>query len=56
MPPMRKKADLPQKTCMACARPFSWRRKWTRDWDNVRYCSDACRTGSLARAKGKDSR
>ncbi|MFC0482792.1 DUF2256 domain-containing protein [Gellertiella hungarica] len=44
---MRKKSDLPEKTCAACRRPFSWRKKWARDWDNVRYCSDACRkTGS----------
>ncbi len=37
------KADLPQKTCAACARPFSWRKKWARDWDQVRFCSDRCR-------------
>ncbi|UTA52025.1 DUF2256 domain-containing protein [Deinococcus radiodurans] len=23
--------------------PFSWRKKWERDWDNVRYCSERCR-------------
>ncbi|MBW4034104.1 MULTISPECIES: DUF2256 domain-containing protein [Acidiphilium] len=39
------KARLPSKPCAACGRPFTWRRKWARDWDNVRYCSDACRTG-----------
>jgi hypothetical protein len=43
MPKMRKKSDLPSKTCATCARPFSWRKTWARDWDNVRYCSDACR-------------
>jgi hypothetical protein len=37
------KADLPQKICVACARPMIWRKKWARDWENVRYCSDACR-------------
>ena len=37
------KANLPTKTCIACGRPFSWRKKWERDWDQVRYCSDACR-------------
>jgi len=37
------KADLPEKVCIACSRPFSWRRKWARDWENVRYCSDRCR-------------
>ena len=37
------KADLPEKVCAACNRPMIWRRKWARDWENVRYCSDACR-------------
>jgi hypothetical protein len=43
MPKMRKKADLPTKTCLACGLPFAWRKKWERDWDNVKYCSDRCR-------------
>ena len=43
MPRMRKKSELPSKICAACARPFVWRKKWQRDWENVRYCSDACR-------------
>lgn len=45
MPKMRKKAELPTKVCAACARPFAWRKKWARDWENVRYCSDKCRAG-----------
>ncbi|MEY2882944.1 MAG: hypothetical protein RL490_668 [Pseudomonadota bacterium] len=53
MAKMRSKADLPQKPCAACGRPFSWRKKWARDWDNVRYCSDACRTGAYSRAREK---
>ncbi len=40
---MRKKADLPTKVCIACQRPFAWRRKWARDWEHVKYCSDRCR-------------
>ena len=40
---MRKKADLPTKTCAGCGLPFTWRKKWERDWDNVRYCSERCR-------------
>lgn len=43
MPRMRKKSDLPEKTCPVCNRPFTWRKKWERDWENVRFCSDACR-------------
>jgi len=40
---MRKKAQLPQKTCASCGRPFALRRKWAKVWDEVRYCSDRCR-------------
>lgn len=28
---------------MACGRTIEWRKKWERDWDQVRYCSGACR-------------
>lgn len=45
MPAMRGKADLPTKPCAACGRPFAWRKKWEKVWDEVRFCSDACRTG-----------
>ncbi|SHL25089.1 DUF2256 domain-containing protein [Roseibium suaedae] len=40
---MRKKKDLPQKTCKSCGRLFVWRRKWARDWDGVLYCSERCK-------------
>jgi hypothetical protein len=36
----------PVKTCPVCQRPFEWRRKWARCWDEVKYCSDACRRGT----------
>ena len=38
------KSNLPQKTCMECSRPFTWRRKWARVWTEVKYCSERCRT------------
>ena len=38
-----KKGDLPTKICATCGRPFTWRKKWERNWDEVRYCSDRCR-------------
>ncbi|MCX2978630.1 DUF2256 domain-containing protein [Candidatus Marimicrobium litorale] len=38
-----KKRDLPSKICPVCQRPFSWRRKWQRDWHEVRYCSKRCK-------------
>jgi len=31
------------KVCAACGRSITWRRKWARDWDAVRWCSDRCR-------------
>lgn len=31
------------KVCRSCGRAFSWRKKWERDWESVRYCSDGCR-------------
>jgi hypothetical protein len=44
--PTRRKADLPTKTCIVCDRPFTWRKKWARDWENVKYCSDRCRAAA----------
>ncbi|XKE46337.1 DUF2256 domain-containing protein [Halomonas organivorans] len=40
---MRRKADLPSKPCRTCGRPFRWRRKWSRCWDEVHHCSERCR-------------
>ncbi|WP_375186363.1 DUF2256 domain-containing protein [Aquabacterium sp.] len=40
---MRTKSQLPTKVCACCQRPFVWRKKWERDWENVKYCSDRCR-------------
>jgi hypothetical protein len=38
-----KKQHLPSKICLVCQRPFSWRKKWEKDWGNVKFCSDRCR-------------
>lgn len=53
MPRMIRKGDLPTKDCATCGRPFAWRRKWARDWDNVRHCSDRCRSGAKSRNVGE---
>jgi hypothetical protein len=34
---------VPTKTCLVCGRTISWRKKWARDWDDVKYCSTGCR-------------
>ena len=31
------------KTCQSCGRTIEWRKKWERDWEQVRYCSASCR-------------
>ncbi|MFZ9694358.1 MAG: DUF2256 domain-containing protein [Chitinophagaceae bacterium] len=38
-----KKENLSQKICLVCNRPFSWRKKWEKNWSEVLYCSDRCR-------------
>ena len=42
-PMAHKKPNLPTKICPVCHRPFTWRKKWARDWDSVKYCSERCR-------------
>ncbi|MEJ2531061.1 MAG: DUF2256 domain-containing protein [Halioglobus sp.] len=32
----------PEKTCPACGRPFQWRARWRRQWEQVVYCSRRC--------------
>ncbi|MCA9298455.1 MAG: DUF2256 and DUF3253 domain-containing protein [Phycisphaerales bacterium] len=38
------------KICVSCGRSIEWRRKWARDWDEVRYCSQACRRSKVSDA------
>ncbi|MFN9577776.1 MAG: DUF2256 domain-containing protein [Gemmatimonadota bacterium] len=40
--------DRSPKVCARCGRPFTWRKKWARDWAQGRYCSDKCRMGKAA--------
>ncbi|GAA0321742.1 DUF3253 domain-containing protein [Kineococcus aurantiacus] len=46
----RRGAPPPAKDCAVCGRTITWRKKWERDWDQVRYCSDACRRRAKAAA------
>jgi len=36
-------AERAEKVCGSCGRRIEWRARWARDWDAVRWCSDACR-------------
>lgn len=40
---MRRKGDLPTKNCVTCGKPFAWRKKWAKVWEDVKYCSERCR-------------
>ncbi|MEM1035214.1 MAG: DUF2256 domain-containing protein [Pseudomonadota bacterium] len=42
------KSDLPTKVCPVCKKPFSWRKKWEKDWDQVKYCSKRCKSAARA--------
>ncbi|MFN4351035.1 MAG: DUF2256 domain-containing protein [Hylemonella sp.] len=43
------KQSLPSKPCCVCGRPMSWRKKWAKNWEQVKYCSDACRLARPSR-------
>lgn len=34
--------NLPVKTCVVCNRPFTWRKKWEQNWDEIQTCSQRC--------------
>ncbi|MEM1086182.1 MAG: DUF2256 domain-containing protein [Pseudomonadota bacterium] len=37
---------MPQKICPVCNLPFSWRKKWEKDWEHVKYCSKRCKNAA----------
>ena len=37
------KKKLNTKVCVSCGRPFQWRKKWEKDWQKVKYCSNKCK-------------
>ena len=45
------KSNLPFKICIVCQRPFSWRKKWQKVWEEVKYCSERCRRDHKKRDK-----
>ena len=38
-----KKENLPTKVCLVCGLSFIWRKKWAKNWEEVKYCSERCR-------------
>lgn len=49
MPDRRRKPEAvtasqhADKICGACGRRITWRKRWERSWDEIRFCSDGCR-------------
>ena len=41
----KKKLDI--KVCISCGRPFQWRKKWEKDWQKVKYCSNKCKKNKM---------
>jgi hypothetical protein len=41
------KSFLPSKTCLVCGKEMTWRKSWAKNWDEVKYCSDACRSKKI---------
>ncbi len=44
---MRK--NFPQKNCSSCGRSFTWRKSFAKNWEDVKYCSNACRNRKLSK-------
>lgn len=39
-----KPGQPPGKLCATCGRTITWRKKFERTWDTVKFCSEGCRT------------
>jgi hypothetical protein len=40
--------ELAAKSCAACGRRMEWRKSWAKNWEAVKFCSDACRKGKVS--------
>jgi hypothetical protein len=47
------KSNLPEKICVVCNRPFTWRKKWERCWDEVTCCSNSCNAQRRSSSSGE---
>nr|WP_306173529.1 DUF2256 domain-containing protein [Limnobacter humi] len=43
---------MPSKPCTVCGRDMTWRKSWAKNWDDVKYCSEACRKQRKGAAHG----
>ena len=42
--PRSSAGERADKTCRSCGRRIEWRAAWAKHWEDVAYCSDACRS------------
>ena len=49
------KEYLPSKPCLVCGREMTWRKSWAKNWDQVQYCSNACRKKKTNNHHGQSS-
>ncbi|WP_082482412.1 DUF2256 domain-containing protein [Chryseobacterium sp. Leaf394] len=47
-------AGLPSKICEVCGLPFNWRKKWKKNWNEVKYCSERCRKNKKSTSSGSE--
>jgi hypothetical protein len=38
------KQSLPNKPCVQCKKPMQWRKKWAKNWSEVKFCSQKCKS------------
>lgn len=38
---------MDSKNCVKCGRIIEYRKKWKKNWDEIKYCSDQCRKSKL---------
>jgi len=43
--------NVPVKDCATCGRPFTWRKKWEKCWDEVLTCSERCKRDRKSKGK-----
>tara|TARA_B100000459_G_scaffold67036_1_gene36981 strand:- start:3 stop:383 length:381 start_codon:yes stop_codon:yes gene_type:complete len=43
------RTNFPQKNCSSCGRSFTWRKSFAKNWEDVKYCSNACRNRKLSK-------
>ncbi|MGB3150906.1 MAG: DUF2256 domain-containing protein [Maribacter sp.] len=44
---VHRKQQLPSKICSTCGLTFTWRKKWRKNWEEVKYCGEKCRRNKI---------